>query len=477
MGSPPVGRRGLAVRVLTMTMLAFAPSAGARGYSASELRLVGMINQVRAAHVLPPLRADATLERAARAHTRRCSARALLPRRLRRPDPRAWRPLSRRSARTSPGAQAALGARSLDRAALAREPGAPREPAAAGLTRIVGVGDAARHLRRPPPHADDHRRTSPALALPARSSRSRSSASFSRRSSSRSPRVDPPDQLAHERRQLDRVERLRHVVDPAEVEAPGAVAQPRRGRSGRRSGSRSSARRRAAAPPPASRRARASSRRAGSTSGLLVARLLDPGRAVARLEHLHPLRLEIHPAEEPDRRLVVDYQHPRHRPSCSARRSYPSRPDSLPLTDTAARRAARRRSSSPRPRGSDRDPAAHREHEPLGDEEPEAGAAGARSPRRRRGRTSRRSAPAPPTGCRCPRRRRSARRCRPCGAPTTRHRPAPGRVLDGVLDRLLTICRSFSRSASAAAAPAAGRRTNSWPFEPTASASPPRRPR
>jgi uncharacterized protein YkwD len=69
MGSPPVGRRGLAVLVLTMTMLAFAPGAGARGYSASELRLVGMINQVRAAHVLPRLRIDATLERAARAHS------------------------------------------------------------------------------------------------------------------------------------------------------------------------------------------------------------------------------------------------------------------------------------------------------------------------------------------------------------------------------------------------------------------------
>src|SRR5689334_19471495 len=69
MGTPPVGRRGLAVLTLVIAMLAIAPSAGATSFSASEIRLVTMINQVRIAHVLPPLRLDPTLERAARYHS------------------------------------------------------------------------------------------------------------------------------------------------------------------------------------------------------------------------------------------------------------------------------------------------------------------------------------------------------------------------------------------------------------------------
>jgi hypothetical protein len=35
---------------------------------------------------------------------------------------------------------------------------------------------------------------------------------------------DTGDQVAHERRKLDGVERLRHVVDPAEIEASSAVS-------------------------------------------------------------------------------------------------------------------------------------------------------------------------------------------------------------------------------------------------------------
>jgi len=50
-------------------MLVIAPSAGAASSSTSEVRLVTMINHVRAAHVLPPLRLDPTLERAARYHS------------------------------------------------------------------------------------------------------------------------------------------------------------------------------------------------------------------------------------------------------------------------------------------------------------------------------------------------------------------------------------------------------------------------
>jgi uncharacterized protein YkwD len=69
MGTPPVGRRGLAILAVSIAVLVFAPSAGATSLSASELHLVGMINQVRVAHVLPPLRLDPTLERAARYHS------------------------------------------------------------------------------------------------------------------------------------------------------------------------------------------------------------------------------------------------------------------------------------------------------------------------------------------------------------------------------------------------------------------------
>src|SRR5438046_2228380 len=46
--------------------------------------------------------------------------------------------------------------------------------------------------------------------------------------------------------------------------------------------------------------------------GLFVARLLEPGRAVAGLQHLHLLGLEVDPAEETDRRFVVydqDFHH------------------------------------------------------------------------------------------------------------------------------------------------------------------------
>jgi hypothetical protein len=46
--------------------------------------------------------------------------------------------------------------------------------------------------------------------------------------------------------------------------------------------------------------------------GQLLLREREATRPVGRLEHGHPLRLEVHPAQEPDRRLVVDHQNPRH---------------------------------------------------------------------------------------------------------------------------------------------------------------------
>jgi uncharacterized protein YkwD len=69
MGTSPEGRHILAALSLVIAMLAFAPAAGAATYSGSVIRFVTMINQVRAAHVLPPLRLDPRLERAARYHS------------------------------------------------------------------------------------------------------------------------------------------------------------------------------------------------------------------------------------------------------------------------------------------------------------------------------------------------------------------------------------------------------------------------
>jgi uncharacterized protein YkwD len=54
---------------VSFAVLATAPSAWAKSYSTSEIRLVTMINHVRAEHVLPALRLDPSLERAARYHS------------------------------------------------------------------------------------------------------------------------------------------------------------------------------------------------------------------------------------------------------------------------------------------------------------------------------------------------------------------------------------------------------------------------
>ena len=91
-----------------------------------------------------------------------------------------------------------------------------------------------------------------------------SSSSFSRRSCVALAALDAREQVAHERRELERVERLRDVVDRRRCRARARGRGTRRGRSGTRSGSRPCARRRRAPRPPASRRAPASSRRGGS---------------------------------------------------------------------------------------------------------------------------------------------------------------------------------------------------------------------
>lgn len=69
MGPPPVGRRCAVTLALVVAMFVLAPAAGASSYSSSELGMVRMINQIRADHILPPLRVDSKLRRAARAHS------------------------------------------------------------------------------------------------------------------------------------------------------------------------------------------------------------------------------------------------------------------------------------------------------------------------------------------------------------------------------------------------------------------------
>src|SRR4029078_1771557 len=108
---------------------------------------------------------------------------------------------------------------------------------------------------------------------------------------------------------------------------------------------------------------------------LVIARLLEPGRAVARLEHLHPLRLEVHAAEEPDRRLVIDYKHPGHSPSLSAA-LYPFLGGFTRAC--GRRRREREREGERRALALDRtnpDPAVHRGQELLRDEEAQDGPA------------------------------------------------------------------------------------------------------
>ena len=167
-----------------------------------------------------------------------------------------------------------------DRRCVACEPGAPRQPAPPVLrarrrrrpAQVRSWATGARTSSPPTSRAErlvgSARGPSGGRAFCAcrysRSRAARSSLSFSRRSSSRSPRLDAREQVAHERRELDRVERLRHVVDAAEVDAARAVAQlGARGQEDDRDAL-GAARRRAAPPRPASRRGPASSRRAGS---------------------------------------------------------------------------------------------------------------------------------------------------------------------------------------------------------------------
>src|SRR5262249_34718908 len=123
--------------------------------------------------------------------------------------------------------------------------------------------------------------------------------------------VDAVEQLAHERRELDRVEGLRDVVDAADVEAartvPGLGAR-------REEDDRDRARALVLeqllgdAPAVEPRHHHVEEHDVRSP----LARLVQAARAVGGLEDVHPLGLEIDAAKEADRRLIVDYEHTRH---------------------------------------------------------------------------------------------------------------------------------------------------------------------
>src|SRR5262249_61303125 len=103
------------------------------------------------------------------------------------------------------------------------------------------------------------------------------------------------------------------------------------------------------------------------------ARLPETLASVCRLVDEHLLGLEVDPAEQPDRGLVVDYEYPRHK-----RPLYPWALSSNP--DALARAPARDRQFEHEARALarirvDPDPPTHGPDEPLDDEQPEPRAA------------------------------------------------------------------------------------------------------
>src|SRR5262245_24278501 len=148
--------------------------------------------------------------------------------------------------------------------------------------------------------------------------------------------VDPVEQAAHELGQVERVERLRHVVDAADVEAACAVAElgPRREEDDRDPAGAIVLEQLLGHPPAVE---------AGhhhveeDDVGLLVPREVEAGLAVRGLEHVHPLGLEVDAAEQTDRRLVVDHEHAKYR--IVHRRPIPIHPTTHSLTVPTALRS------------------------------------------------------------------------------------------------------------------------------------------
>ena len=149
------------------------------------------------------------------------------------------------------------------------------------------------------------------------------------------------EDVLDERGQLERVERLRDVVNAADVEAAGAVAElGPRGEEDDRDAARRPVEEELLGDAPAVEPGHHHVEEDHVRP--LRPRLVEAARAVGRLEDVHALGLEVDPAEEPDRGLVVDYENLRH-PLSLAPPLYPPQRDVIPPGSRSARaRAAAR---------------------------------------------------------------------------------------------------------------------------------------
>src|ERR671931_2037667 len=157
------------------------------------------------------------------------------------------------------------------------------------------------------------------------------------------------ENVLDERGRLERVERLRDVVDAADVEAAGAVAElGPRGEEDDRDPARLLVEEELLGDAPTVEPGHHHVEE--DHVGLLRPRLLEAARAVGGFEDVHPLGLEVDPAQKPDRGLVVDHEHLCH-PLSLAPPLYPPEEDLTPPRSLCepARSAARTRRWSPRP--------------------------------------------------------------------------------------------------------------------------------
>src|SRR2546428_8109593 len=119
--------------------------------------------------------------------------------------------------------------------------------------------------------------------------------------------IETVQEALHERRQLERVERLRHVVDAADVEPAGPVAKfGARGQKDDRDLDRPVVFEKLFRDPPPVEPGHHHVEEDHVRP--LVPRLVHAGRAVWGLDHVHAFRLEIHSAEQTNRSFVVDYE-------------------------------------------------------------------------------------------------------------------------------------------------------------------------
>src|SRR3954447_3055979 len=148
--------------------------------------------------------------------------------------------------------------------------------------------------------------------------------------------LDAIEQIANECRELERVERLRHVVDAADVEPARTVAKLCAcGEEDDRDVLRVRVVEQVLCDPPAVERRHHHVEE--DDVRIRPLRLLEPGRTVLGLDHFHLFGFEIDPAEKPDRSLVVDHEHSCQEPSPRELVAIPLAVSSEPPCAAAAR--------------------------------------------------------------------------------------------------------------------------------------------